>query len=182
MARKRQVQIFKDIKKRGSFDEYPVLSADVDPQLHLSKNTGVQPFYLICEKDTMLSQINGEGIVEFKGGPVLNETMTLGDYIYVPAGTPHRLTSITESTVVRYKAREAGLEATAWYCENCDHELYRHTWATESTISQQAYLDSTAAFNSDEKLRRCSQCGEVHPTVEVGENKWLKIVEELSAE
>lgn len=182
MARKRQVQIFKDIKKRGSFDEYPVLSADVDPQLHLSKNNGVQPFYLICEKDIMLSQINGEGLVEFKNAPVLNETMTLGDYIYIPAGTPHRLTSVTESTVVRYKALVAGLEATAWYCETCNNELHRHTWNTEKTISQQAYIDSTTEFNASEVLRSCKKCNATHPLVELGDNKWLKIVEELSAE
>ena len=55
MVRKRAFNIFQQAREAGPYDEYPVLPAEIDPQLHLSRNDRPQPFFLICERDTVLA-------------------------------------------------------------------------------------------------------------------------------
>ena len=180
MTGKRMFVTYKEAKKRGFFDEYPMLPDDVDCQMHLSRNNKPQPFYLICEKDTVLAQMSGEASVEFKESSVLTFKMELGDYIYVPAGTPHRITPVTESIQYRYKAPQAGLEGVSWFCSGCGNEVTRVEWDTKEEISQQQYLDATTQFNQDESMRTCSSCGEVHAPVDIDGNQWTEIAAELS--
>ena len=73
MARKTNYDTLSQIEKRGPFDEYPIFPPGKDPQLCLSRNLGVQPFHLICEHDTVLAQLGGEGSrrVRGRGGSIL---------------------------------------------------------------------------------------------------------------
>ena len=102
MARKKTFQTFREAKKLGPYDERPMLPDDVDPQLHLSRNDRIQPFYLICGKDTLIAQLSGEGRVEFQGTSVNYHPLAPGDFIYVPAGAPHRIVPDTECVNFRY--------------------------------------------------------------------------------
>src|SRR5437868_1496435 len=97
MERKRMFQVFKEARKAGPYDEFPVLLEEIDPQVYLSRNDRPQPFFLICEHDSVLVQMSGEGMVELKDAPVLYYTTEPGDFVYVPAGTPHRVVPRTES-------------------------------------------------------------------------------------
>jgi ribosomal protein L16 Arg81 hydroxylase len=72
-------------------------------------------FYLICEKDSLLTQMAGTGRLLMKYSSVLWESMQPGDFVYIPAGTPHRYVPTTESLQTRYKAEPAGLEGVAWF-------------------------------------------------------------------
>ena len=87
MARKRMFFTFKEAVERGPFDEYPVLPEETDPQLHLSRNDRVQPFYALCGKDTVIVQMSGTGRVEFRDASVNFFDLEVGDFVYVPAGT-----------------------------------------------------------------------------------------------
>lgn len=180
MARKRQFQTFKEAKKRGFFDEYPMVPAGVDPQIHMSRSQGRQPFFLICEKDTVIAQLSGEARVELKDSPVLYDDLQMGDFLYIPAGTPARITATTESIHYRYKADNAGLEGLAWYCESCGSEVLREVWDTAEEVPQAAYLRITGAFNASREMRTCGGCGEVHATVDTSGNNWEKIAAELA--
>jgi 3-hydroxyanthranilate 3,4-dioxygenase len=91
MKRKARFDTFKEAPSRGNYDEFPMLELGIDPQVHLSRNTVPQPFFLICEQDTVLAQLSGEARVEFRNSSVNFFRMVLGDYVYVPAGTPHRI-------------------------------------------------------------------------------------------
>src|ERR1700756_1908813 len=104
MRRKNRFETYKEAASRGNYDEMPMLELGIDPQLHLSRNSVAQPFFLICEQDTMLAQMAGEARVEFRAGPVRYFDMAVGDFVYVPAGTPHRILPKTESVHLRYKA------------------------------------------------------------------------------
>lgn len=180
MARKRRFMTYKESKKRGFFDEYPMLTDDVDPQLHMSCGLGAQPFWLVCEKDSMVALMSGRATIEFKDSPVLYEDMGLGDFVYIPAGTPTRMTNHEETIHYRYKALDAGLEAVAWYCDSCGAALYRETWDTADEVPQKAYLRITEAFNDSEDMRTCKSCGQIHDEVDISDNNWHKISEELS--
>ena len=70
MARKPRFAAFDEAARRGPYDEYPMLPAGVDPQICLSRNDRPQPFFLICEHDTVLVNMSGVGRVEFPEGPV----------------------------------------------------------------------------------------------------------------
>ena len=84
-----------------------MLPESIDPQLHSSRPVRPQPFYLICEHDTVLSQMAGQSSVEYKAPSVVSHLLEPGDFVYVPAGTPHRIIPHTESVQLHYKAKIA---------------------------------------------------------------------------
>lgn len=181
MAREHMVFSFQAAAQTGNFDERPMLPDDVDMQVHLSKNDQPQPFWLICEHDTVIATLSGEGQVEFKDSSVNYHTYETGDFIYVPAGTPTRILPDKRSVQYRYKGAEAGLEAVAWYCEKCGRQLFREVWDTAEEISQAAYQRITEKFNAATLRRKCKGCGKVHPKVDTKKLRWKKIAEEIEA-
>ena len=179
MIRKKTFHTFKEAARVGAYAERPMLPDEIDVQLHLSRNDRPQPFFLVCEKDSMVALMSGAARVEFKGVPIAAFELEPGDYVYVPAGAPHRIVPGTESVVMRYKARHAGLEGTAWYCERCDHEVHREIWDTAERSPQAGYLAASERFNADERLRKCSRCGTVHVTVDVAAFRWRELAAEI---
>lgn len=183
MDRRRMLHTFKAAQEVGNYEEVPVLPINVDPQLYLSRNSVPQPFYLICSKDTVVVQLAGTAAMHLKDSSVNRFTMNVGDHVYIPAGTPHRILPSEESIQIRYKPRSAGLEGIAWYCPGCDRELYRLEWDTAETISQDAYHDGCLEFNSTDGLRRCSGCGALHPHIDVEPfGAWKPLAEQLRKE
>jgi hypothetical protein len=181
MHRKRMIDTFKDAETLGPYDEYPVLVPNVDPQLHLSRNDRPQPFFLICGKDTLLVQMSGTGTLSMKHPDVVNFRLIPGDFVYVPAGTPHRLIPDGVSINQRYKAEQAGLEGVAWYCPQCGVELHREVWDTAVELPQEAYARCTARFNAEAQLRKCLSCGGEHPLLDLTQFRWTSVAKELRA-
>lgn len=180
MPRRNLVDTFEAAKTAGPYDEYPVLLETADPQLHLSRNDRPQPFYLTCEKDSMLVQMSGAARIELRDTSVLFFDAVPGDYIYVPAGIPHRIVPSSSSIMYRYKANEAGLEAVTFRCEACDDVLLQETWDTKVELPQSAYLRIADTFNADPALRRCA-CGAEAAAVDFTGYRWKEIAEELCA-
>jgi 3-hydroxyanthranilate 3,4-dioxygenase len=182
MARKKTFQTFREARKLGPYDERPMLPDEIDVQLHLSRNDRPQPFFLICGKDTLIARMSGRGRVEFKGTDVGAFALEPGDYVYVPAGAPHRLVPEGECVDLRYKAQNAGLEGVAWYCPECEREIHREVWDTSETITQEAYSTACERFNADPKLRACRACGAMHPPLDLFGFNWRAIAEEIRAD
>jgi 3-hydroxyanthranilate 3,4-dioxygenase len=159
-----------------------MLPDTLDLQLHLSKNDRRQPFFLICQHDTVLFALSGAGHVEYKDASVLRHAYEVGDHLYVPAGVPHRIAPTAETIQYRYKLPESELEGVAWYCEECGHELYREIWEIAAEIPQAAYLRISQGFNADPSRRTCKSCGTVHPTIDLAPYRWTQIVGDISAE
>lgn len=184
MARKRRkmLKTFREARNAGPYDEFPVLPAEIDPQLHLSKNDRLQPFYLLCQKDSVIVQMTGYARVSLKDSPVLFESLKPGDFLYVPGGVPHRIEPVEPSIMYRFKARKAGLEGVAWYCEGCQSELRREIWDTATELSQAGYLRACHEFNENETWRDCSECGQSAGAIELNDYQWAAIAAELGAE
>ena len=180
MARKQRFAAFDEAQKRGPYDEYPMLPAGIDPQICLSRNDRQQPFYLICEHDTVLVNMSGEGRVEFPDGPVRYHPVVPGDFVYVPSGTPHRFAPDGECVQLRYKAEHPGLEAVAWYCEGCGAEVTREVWDTEEELPQAGYLRACLEFNAGTDRRTCSSCGQVHDKIDLTPYGWEAVAAEVS--
>jgi len=179
MSQKKTFHLFKEAEKLGSYDEYPIVPVDADPQLHLSRDTQPQPFFLICDGDTVFTQMSGSGSMEFQSPTIKRYPLAPGDAVYVPAGTPHRFIPTQESVVMRIKAQHPKLEGVAWYCDNCGHEIYRNVWDARLLFCQEGYLASCSDFNADESLRTCSSCGTVAASVDISWNRWQQIADEL---
>jgi len=182
LARKKTFHVFKEANKTGPYDERPMLPDAIDIQVFMSRNDHPQPFHLICEKDTLICQISGKGRVEFKDTCINHYPLAAGDYIYVPAGAPHRLVPDGENVTVRYKAQNAGLEGVAWFCDKCSNELFREVWDTEETVSHESYLRLTKKFSNDSELRTCDECGDVHEPVDLGPYRWESVAKEIREE
>jgi 3-hydroxyanthranilate 3,4-dioxygenase len=182
MARKTSVDTFEVAGSRGAYDEYPIFPPGKDPQLCLSRNDCEQPFFLICQHDTILAQLSGRGRIEFRDASVGFFEMVPGDFVYVPGGVPHRYRPEAESIQYRYKPEKPGLEGVAWRCPTCDGEIHRVIWDTARELPQEAYTRATDAFNRDAALRTCRSCGAVHPPVDVSGARWAGIATELRAE
>ncbi len=180
MRRKNRFDTFVEAPARGNYDEMPMLEIGIDPQLHLSRNSVAQPFFLICEQDTMLAQVGGQARIEFRGASVNYFDLDVGDFVYVPGGTPHRLVPNTESIHLRYKAEHPGLEAVAWYSEQTGQEISRVTWDCAVELPQSAYLRACTAFNSDASMRTSKVTGQVLPKIDLAPFRWAALAMEIA--
>jgi len=69
---------FKAAHEVGNYEDVPVLPAEVDPQLYMSRNAVAQPFYLICGKDTVVVQMSGTADMYLKESSVCRFQRTSG--------------------------------------------------------------------------------------------------------
>ena len=158
IERKRFLDVFELQGDAGPYDERPIVLAHIDPQLHLSRNDRPQPFFLICAKDTVLVALSGDARVEFTDSSVNWHRLLPGDFVYVPAGTPHRIVPSEPSLHLRYKALRPGREGVAWYCERCGTVRHRIEWDA-ATIPQDGYARSCSWYAEHLEGVACATCG-----------------------
>jgi 3-hydroxyanthranilate 3,4-dioxygenase len=173
MQRKNTFDTYKEAPARGPYDEMPMLELGIDPQVHLSRNATAQPFFLICESDSMIVQMAGEARIEFRQSPVKFFDAELGDFVYVPGGTPHRIVPKSPSIHLRYKAMLPGLEGVAWYQDGSDEEVSRVVWNCAEELPQEGYLKACQAFNADPKRR-----GGL-PQIDLAPYRWAAVAGEI---
>jgi hypothetical protein len=178
--RKNQFNLFREAQKLGSFDEFPMLRPEVDPQVHLSRNTVDQPFYLLCEKDTVIAQFSGRSRVVFQEGSVRYFDVEPGDFVYAPGGVAYRILTLEPGHVMRYKARQPGRETVLWLCKSCGTELVRETWNANERLPQEAYQAACERYNAQAASRRCGSCGTEHTQVDLSAFRWSAVAEALS--
>lgn len=181
IRRKNNFNLLKEARKLGSFDEFPMLRSDVDPQFHASRNTVDQPFYLRGEKDMVLVQYSGASRVVFESGPVRYFDLGMADFVYVPAGYVHRVLTVEPGIMVRYKAVNPGEEAVSWLCSGCGKELFSHGFDATAQPAQAGYQAGCEAFNALES-RACPSCGAEHPEVDLSEFRWDRVAYTLESQ
>lgn len=178
--RKNGFNLFREAAKLSSFDEFPMLRPEVDPQIHLSRNDVDQPFHLICEKDTVIGQFSGESRVEFVDGPVRYFDLAAGDFTYVPAAAAHRVRTVTPGVMLRYKAREPGNETILWLCDSCRGELGRYDVNATAQPVQLGYQAASEKYNAELAGKDCPTCGTVAPPVDLAHFRWQAVAEKLA--
>ena len=156
----------------GNYEERAMFPDDVDPQFHVSRNEVPQPFHLICDHDTVLVQVSGSARVHFARGAVRHQDLVTGDFLYVPAGTPHRIVPVTPSVHYRIKAAHPEREAAAWYCSRCSSELHYDGWDAMNTATHEAYRAAAEAFNAEEAKRTCGECGALAEPADISQMAW----------
>ena len=163
----------------GSWDERLVAPPFADPQVAMSHGADPQPFFLVCEKDTLVVQYTGESDVDLRFTGTRQTHMEMGDMLYVPAGTPCRIVPREDSIYARIKAINPGLEGVSWFCPSCDVEVWRYEFDANTEFVQQGYLDGCQQFNADAARRTCRACQAVHAEVDISGFRWAQLIEEL---
>jgi mannose-6-phosphate isomerase-like protein (cupin superfamily) len=177
IERKKTLNVFKDARDAwGSYDEFPVGPAGVDPMPHLSRNRIAQPFYLVSEADQVLIQLAGTGEIRFRDIEPAVLALEPGDTVYIPACVPSRVFPDGENVQLRLKAEPPVREAVAWYCA-CGALIQSIEIA--AGVVQDAYLAAVHAFNASP--RSCPSCGLSHPAVELGDIAWAEVAEAVRA-
>ncbi|MEU8798573.1 hypothetical protein [Spirillospora sp. NPDC048819] len=173
MNRRRMIHALKAAAEFGDYQDEAVLPDHTDPQIYLSRNRLPQPFHLICQKDTVLSQMSGAAHVHLRDSSVNRFRMDVGDHIYIPAGTPHQIVPIEVGVTLRYQALDAGRQGAAWYCPGCDAELRRYEWEHDNDVpAVQFYTAAVARFTADLDARTCDKCAAVHPEIDLAAFGW----------
>ena len=182
IKRGRFQNVFDLAQEVGLWDERPVAPPFADPQVYMSRGSGQQPFFLVCEKDTVVMQIFGTATAELRYTGVRQTRLEMGDILYIPAGTPCRIEPREESIHLRFKAINPGLEGVTWFCSSCDAEVWRYEFDAGAQPVQQGYLDGCEAFNAGLERRTCGTCQTVHPVVDTARYRWALLAEQLRAE
>jgi 3-hydroxyanthranilate 3,4-dioxygenase len=180
--RKRFFNVLEIEQQLAAYDELPLILPHIDPQVTGSRNTVRQPFFLICEKDTVLAAMSGDAWVEFRDADVLRHRFLAGDFVYVPGGTPHRIVPSEPGLHVRYKARAAGAEGVAWYCERCNGVLHRIEWDTQTVLPQDGYARACRYYAGAIAGTPCKACGETAPALDLNGTRWDELAIALANE
>jgi 3-hydroxyanthranilate 3,4-dioxygenase len=178
--RRKTLNVFREAALTwGSYDDFPVTPAGIDPSPHLSRNRVAQPFYLVTARDEILVTMSGEGEVWFKDSTRTVLAVGPGDVVYLPARVPARIRPHSELLQVRLKGNPPFTEAAAWYCDGCDAFLHRVEFTSE--IPQRSYWQAVAEYNADARYRTCADCGKVHDQAELGDIAWDAVADALGA-
>ncbi|MFB8281139.1 hypothetical protein [Nocardia colli] len=179
MSRRRMLSAFKAGAAVGNYADMAVLPIDVDPQLVLSRNWIKQPFYQIFAKDTVIVQMSGSSRICMRNSNVNYFIAQIGDNVYIPAGTPHRIEPIDVGVMLRYVALEAGLEAASWFCHACGEELHRLEWEHDNEAeAPPIYATACARFSANLAARTCTICGTVADPIDLDILGWSGLVSE----
>ncbi|AOW20281.1 3-hydroxyanthranilate 3,4-dioxygenase [Urechidicola croceus] len=84
-----------------------------------------------------------------------------GDIYLLPAGIPHspQRKANTVGLVIEYPRNKKMKDACIWYCENCDHKLYKKKFKLKDIeVDLPVIFD---IFYNDEEKRTCKNCGTV---------------------
>jgi 3-hydroxyanthranilate 3,4-dioxygenase len=86
-----------------------------------------------------------------------------GDIFLLPGGVPHspQRSAGSVGLVVEQLRPNQQLDALAWFCPNCGHELYREAFVLTNVETQ--FPPIFQRFYDSETHRTCSRCGTVHP-------------------
>jgi len=91
-----------------------------------------------------------------------------GDIFLLPPGVEHspQRWPNTVGLVVERRREDNEMDACTWYCESCDHELYKGVFHCDDIVEQLPPL--MQKFYDDIDLRTCKKC---HAVMEIPELK-----------
>jgi hypothetical protein len=182
LLRRRTFNALEEAADFGPYDELPVIPGRLDPQLYVSRNDRPQPFFYAGSFDMLLTVLKGSGRIEYVNTSVRHHMLEVGDFVNIPARTPHRVVPDTELLMIRYKSCTPGREAVIWYCEECSTECWRHEYDGNIEIPQAQWMSACERFNADSQLRTCPACGAVGSPLDLAGLRWSEIAEALESE
>ncbi len=114
-------------------------------------------------------------VMEEEGKPPVDIAINEGDIFFLPAHvrhSPQRPEAGSVGLVIEPKRPVGEKDAFEWYCQSCFHLVYRAEVQLVSIVKDLPPLFDK--FYSNESLRHCQNCGEVHP----GKAKPIEVADE----
>lgn len=119
----------------------------------------------IDPRDEFFYQLEGDMVLEYLDGrgKRQRETIQEGEILLLPANTPHspQRAANTVGLVVEPARGPGEPEGYAWYCEQCDAELYEMSRGESDVLLDLRRVSEK--FNDSEALRTSKPCGYVQP-------------------
>ena len=102
-------------------------------------------------------------LIEEQGKPPVEVPIREGDIFLLPKHVRHspQRGPDTIGVVIEMPRPEGSLDAFEWYCPNCHSLVHRAEVRLKSLVRDLPPIFDK--FNSNEDLRRCKNCGTVHP-------------------
>lgn len=182
LVRRRSLNLLEEEHGLACHDELPLIPAKTDIQLYASRHDRPEPFFFAGSRDMLICVLRGRGRIEFMGTSVTHHRLEPGDYVSIPARTPHRVVPEPELLQLRYKASRPGHEALVWRCDGCRHELFRFEYDADSLVPHEQWLIACCQFNDEVGLRTCDSCGRPADEIDLGDYRWDDIAAALAAE
>ena len=84
-----------------------------------------------------------------------------GEIFLLPPKVPHspQRGANTVGLVIEYPRAEKMMDALEWYCENCNHQLYREEFALDNIETDMPIIFDK--YYTNESQRTCASCGTV---------------------
>lgn len=182
MERTREANVVEVAGEAQSCDEWPITPAGVEPQVEISRAQVREPFFHVFDHDTVIAILAGRGEVELRGRRPWWELLEPGDFVYVPAGVPARLSPVEPLSVLRFTADERHLQACAWFCDDCGTELARFTWDASSAVAQEGFGAAMQHYANELAGQPCARCGALAEPADVSPFRWAELAEQLRSE
>jgi 3-hydroxyanthranilate 3,4-dioxygenase len=118
--------------------------------------------YHYNESEEFFYQLKGDIVVQVQiDGKMKEVPIKEGEIFLLPPKIPHnpRRFKDTIGLVVERRRRKGEMDGLLWFCEKCNNKLYEVYF--ELTDIQSQFQGIFKKFYESEKLRTCSECGNV---------------------
>lgn len=107
-------------------------------------------------------QIEGDiNVATIQDGEKVNYEIKEGEIFLLPSNTPHspQRRANTVGLVIEQKRPEGAIDALEWYCENCNHKIYKKEFLLQNIVTELPVL--MGEFYASIENRTCKNCGTV---------------------
>ncbi len=150
-------------ENRGNWGQRRTIWEDSDFIAFVTRGPNSRKDFHIDPGDEIFYQLEGELNLHYMTSENKHEVARIkaGELFLLPANVPHspRRGEGSWTLVVERKRRPEEQDFFVWFCENCSAKLYETTVRFDDPTD--AVKLATDRIRSDEKLRTCTQCGEV---------------------
>lgn len=119
--------------------------------------------YHVEEGPEFFYQLEGEMVLRIQEqGQARDIPIRAGEIYYLPPGVPHSPQRMPHSIglVIERKRLPHELDGLEWYCERCNHLLYRERFPLTHIETQ--FPAVFERYYASEDARTCKACGHVH--------------------
>lgn len=120
----------------------------------------VRTDYHIDPAEEFFYQLEGDMVLKvIEDGKPRDVEIKAGEILLLPAFVPHspQRRADTVGLVVERRRRQGELDAFAWYCQRCGHELYKETLQLGDIVQDLPPVFDR--FYADEAHLSCARCG-----------------------
>lgn len=118
--------------------------------------------YHYNETPEFFYQLEGDMVLKImNNGKPKDVPIKEGEIYLLPPGVPHspQRKANTVGLVIEYPRAQGVQDALEWYCEQCDHLLYREEFPLEDIETDMPAIFER--FYGDQEKRTCEKCGTV---------------------